>query len=69
MKRLPYILSILLFTIGKLSAQAPHFSPTQSSNYPIDFNSTSDVVLFLILPILFILLGLLAWQYNKSRKI
>lgn len=69
MKRLPYILSVLLFTIGKISAQAPHFSPTQSSNYPIDFSSISDVVLFLILPILFIILSLLAWRNNKKRDL
>lgn len=69
MKRLHYILSVLLLTIGSISAQSPHFSPTQSSNYPIDFSSTSDVVLFLVLPVLFILLSLLAWRYNKKRNV
>ncbi|HLW15314.1 MAG TPA: hypothetical protein VKX30_07460 [Flavobacteriaceae bacterium] len=69
MKRLFYILSILLMTIGQVNAQAPHFSPTQSSNLPIDFSSASDVILFLVLPILFIIFSLLAWRNSKKRNL
>lgn len=54
-------------TIYKLFMQLPIGTPNPDDNKPIDFSEPFDVIVFIILPILFIIFYII-WRRNKNKK-
>lgn len=52
-------------TIYKLFMQLPIGTPNPDDNKPIDFSEPFDVIVFIILPILFIIFYII-WRRNKK---
>ena len=67
MKRSLYIVGVFLLTqITTVHAQIPRFVPNPAYNSPVDWSNPSDLVIYLILPIIFIILGLISWNHRKK---
>ncbi|MEP5254253.1 MAG: adenylosuccinate synthetase [Winogradskyella arenosi] len=48
--------------------QTPTAAPTPGSSSPIDFNSTFDIIVFIVLPILMIVFYFI-WKQQKNNKL
>ncbi|HLS11901.1 MAG TPA: hypothetical protein VK050_07050 [Flavobacteriaceae bacterium] len=70
MKRILYIISSLYFMqIGSAYAQIPRFVPNPADNKPVDWSNPADLILYFVLPIIFIILGLVSWKFRKKHNI
>lgn len=70
MKRTIYIISILFITqIASIHAQIPRFVPKPVDNKPADWSNTADLILYFVLPVIFIILGLISLNFRKKRKV
>lgn len=69
MKRKLYIFSIIVFTqIATTHAQIPRFVPKPAYNSPVDWSNPADLIIYFILPVIFIILGFVSWNYRKKRN-
>lgn len=69
MKRSLFITGVFLVTqITTIQAQIPRFVPKPSYNSPVDWSNPADLTIYLILPIIFIILGFISWNYRKKRN-
>ena len=67
MKRLSYIVGIFLMTqTTTVHAQIPRFVPKSTYNSPVDWSNPADLIIYLILPVIFIILGFISWNHRKK---
>ncbi|MCT8340234.1 adenylosuccinate synthetase [Flavobacteriaceae bacterium TK19130] len=60
------LLSALLYS--KIHAQTPTGTPTPGENSGIDLNSTADIIIYIILPIVFAILVFIWVRTKKQDK-
>jgi len=69
MKRIYYIISLFLFVqLPSIHAQIPRFVPNPADNKAVDWSNPADLILYFVLPIIFIFLGIISWKYKKKRN-
>lgn len=63
-----YIIIILLFSGFLLTAQQPTHAPSPQNNTPLNLNSWFDVLVYIILPIIFIVIYFMWRRQVKMDK-
>lgn len=57
----------MLLYLGIANAQIPSQVPKPSTNTPVDWSNTPDLIIYLILPII-IILFMLAYKFYKKKS-
>lgn len=70
MKRFIYIGAIFIFTgLTNVMAQIPYHVPNPANNTPIDLRKPSDIIIYLVLPIIAVILNAIAKKHKKKRNV
>jgi hypothetical protein len=66
----PKIKAVLAFSLSflKMQSQIPGEVPHPNNNLPIDIHKPEDVIIYIVLPIIFVILFFLGRKYPKNNN-
>jgi hypothetical protein len=63
-----YAVLAFLLSIMEMHSQIPRDVPHPNNNSPIDLQKPEDVIIFIILPIVFVILFFIGRKYQKKNN-
>ncbi|RMA64429.1 hypothetical protein BXY75_1304 [Ulvibacter antarcticus] len=63
-----HILVLNFLFILKGTAQIPKEVPHPNNNSPVDFSKTEDIIIYIVLPVIFIVLYFISRKYRHKKK-
>ncbi|WP_339700005.1 adenylosuccinate synthetase [uncultured Marixanthomonas sp.] len=66
-KYISSLFAALMFFISKAEAQIPKEVPHPDNNKPLDLSSPADIIIYIVIPVVFIIL-FFVWRSRRKKK-